>query len=227
MHALDRVLDEVAANTTLRAVIVTGRGRAFSAGGDLLEFGEQLRRDPQGLVEMLAFNQRVFSKLERLPVPVIGAVNGTAVAGGLELLLCCDVLIAATGVRIGDGHAKYGVVPAGGATVRLLRKLPINRAMQLFLSPNLISSEELSHWGLINEVVPPDLLLPRAREIAAQYAQQSSEVLARIKQLAHASCNQGILAGYQAELDAFKDHLRGHVLDEGLKAFRDKRQPGF
>ena len=86
MHALDSVLDEIAPIGTLRAVIVTVRAGAFSAGGDLLEFQEKLQSDPRKLIETLAYNQRVFAKLEALPVPVIGAVNGTAVAGGLELL---------------------------------------------------------------------------------------------------------------------------------------------
>src|SRR6516162_6295702 len=163
MRALDRVLDQLAADRTLRAVVVTGQGRAFSAGGDLLEFNGLLQRDPRELIETLAFNQRVFAKLESLPVLVVGAVNGTAVAGGLELLLCCDVLVASEDAKLGDGHAKYGVVPAGGATVRLFRKLPVNRAMQLFFSASLYSARELSAWGLINELVPAEQLLARAK----------------------------------------------------------------
>ena len=81
MHALDSVLDQIEADRALRAVIVTAQGRAFSAGGDLLEFNSQLQSDPRKLIETLAYNQRVFAKLEALPVSVIGAVNGTAVAG--------------------------------------------------------------------------------------------------------------------------------------------------
>ena len=82
MRALDGVLDQLEADRALRAVIVTAQGRAFSAGGDLLEFNSQLQNDPRQLIETLGYNQRVFAKLESLPVPVIGAVNGTAVAGG-------------------------------------------------------------------------------------------------------------------------------------------------
>ena len=184
MHALDSVLDQLAADRTLRAVVVTAQGRAFSAGGDLLEFNNQLQSDPRKLIETLAYNQRVFARLEALPVPVIGAVNGTAVAGGLELLLCCDVLVASEDAKLGDGHAKYGVAPAGGATVRLFRKIPVNRAMQLFFSASLFSARELSEWGLINEVVPAPQLLARAKDIALQFSRQSPEVLAQIKGLA-------------------------------------------
>jgi enoyl-CoA hydratase/carnithine racemase/acyl-CoA synthetase (AMP-forming)/AMP-acid ligase II len=227
MQALDGVLDELAADRTLRAVIVTGQGRAFSAGGDLLEFQEKLQAGAQPLIETLAFNQRVFAKLEALPVPVIGAVNGTAVAGGLELLLCCDVLIAAEDAKMGDGHAKYGVVPAGGATVRLFRKIPANRAMQLFFSASLVSARELCDWGLINEVVPAPQLLVRAREIASQFLRQSPEVLAHIKSLASAYFNASRYDGFQAELAAFEKHIDGKDLAEGLAAFRDKRQPRY
>jgi enoyl-CoA hydratase/carnithine racemase len=227
MHALDSVLDELAGDRTLRAVVVTGQDRAFSAGGDLLEFHDQLRSDPRELIETLAFNQRVFAKLEALPVPVIGAVNGTAVAGGLELLLCCDVLVASESAKLGDGHAKYAVVPAGGATVRLFRKIPVNRAMQLFFSASLFSAHELSDWGLINEVVPAPQLLTRAKEIASQFSQQSPEVLAHIKSLARAYFNATGYDGFQAELEAFAKHIGGRDLAEGFAAFRDKRQPQY
>ena len=227
MHALDSALDLIATDRTLRAVVVTGQGRAFSAGGDLLEFFEQVQSDPRQLIETLAFNQRVFAKLESLPVPVIGAVNGTAVAGGLELLLCCDVLVASEDAKMGDGHAKYGVVPAGGATVRLFRKIPVNRAMQLFFSASLFSARELCDWGLINEVVPAQQLLTRANEMASQFSRQSPEVLAQIKGLARAYFNANSYDGFQAELEAFTKHIAGKDLAEGLAAFRDKRQPQY
>ena len=227
MRALDRVLDQLAADRTLRAVVVTGQGRAFSAGGDLLEFNGLLQRDPRELIETLAFNQRVFAKLESLPVPVVGAVNGTGVAGGLELLLCCDVLVASEDAKLGEGHAKYGVVPAGGATVRLFRKLPVNRAMQLFFSASLYSARELSAWGLINELVPAEQLLARAKDIASQFSRQSPEVLAKVKRLARGYFDAGGCDGFQAELDAFAEHIGGKDLAEGLAAFRDKRRPQY
>ena len=165
----------------------------------------------------------MFAKLESLPVPVIGAVNGTRVAGGLELLLCCDVLVASEDARLGDGHAKYGVVPAGGATVRLFR--PVNRAIQLFFSADLFPARQLSDWGLINEVVPASQVLGRAKDMAAQFSRQSPEVLAHIKSLARAYFNAGDYDGFAAELAAFKVHTAGKDLAERLAAFRAKRQP--
>jgi enoyl-CoA hydratase/carnithine racemase len=227
MRALDGVLDRIAADTSVRAVVLAAEGRAFSAGGDLLEFEDQLKSDPQTLIATLAFNQRVFAKVEALCVPVIGAVNGTAVAGGLELLLCCDVLIASEAAKLGDGHAKYGVVPSGGATVRLFRKLPVNRAMQLFFSAGLFSARELLHWGLINEVVPASEVLACAKQMATQFARQSPEVLAHIKKLARGYFNANAYDGFAAEIAAFKQHVSGKDLVEGLAAFREKRQPRY
>lgn len=94
VRGLDQVLDELAADKTVRAAIVTGAGKAFSAGGDLREFGRKLEADPKSLLATLAHNQGVLDKVERLPFPVIAAVNGVAVAGGLEVVLCCDVVLA-------------------------------------------------------------------------------------------------------------------------------------
>ncbi|HWA42546.1 MAG TPA: enoyl-CoA hydratase/isomerase family protein [Hypericibacter adhaerens] len=223
----DRVLDELAADGTLRAAIVTGAGKAFSAGGDLREFGRKLEQDPQSLLATLAHNQGVLGKVERLPFPVIAAVNGVAVAGGLELILCCDVVLASEQAMIGDGHAKYAIVPAAGSSVRLFTKMPANRALHMLYSAELFPAARLQEWGLVNEVVAADRLLDRAREIAEQYCQQSPQVLKHMKALARAGVEARIEAGLQAELRAFEIHLGSRDLAEGLKAFREKRKPTY
>src|SRR5690606_7489945 len=105
---------------------------------------------------------------EDLPVPVIGAANGVAVAGGLELLLACDIVLAAEGAKIGDGHAKYGVVPTGGATVRLVERIGRSHAAQLFYTAALVDAGTMVRWGLVNEVVAKDRLMQRAKEIARE-----------------------------------------------------------
>jgi enoyl-CoA hydratase/carnithine racemase len=155
MHALDARLDALAATSGVRVVLLAASGRAFSAGGDLVEFDEALHADPARLLADLRFNQGVMSRLEALPMPLIGVANGLAVAGGLELLLCCDLILAAEGARLGDGHARYGVVPAGGATVRLRERITPSRAAELFYTAGLVDAATLHAWGLVNEVVPP------------------------------------------------------------------------
>jgi enoyl-CoA hydratase/carnithine racemase/acyl-CoA synthetase (AMP-forming)/AMP-acid ligase II len=227
MDALDRVLDELQADETIRAVILTGAGKAFCAGGDLLEFGRELELDPPALLDTLAYNQKVLLKLRALPMPVLAAVNGVAVAGGLELILSCDVVIAAETARIGDGHARYAIVPAAGSTVQLPARIHGAHAMHMLFSADLFPARQCMEWGLVNEVVPQDRLLQRVLEIAEQYSQRSPAVLQHMKSLARAAHDGAVQSGLRAELRAFQTHLSSRDLAEGLRAFREKRQPRY
>ncbi|MGF7162481.1 acyl-CoA synthetase (AMP-forming)/AMP-acid ligase II/enoyl-CoA hydratase/carnithine racemase [Rhodoligotrophos appendicifer] len=212
----------------IRVVIVTGNGRAFCAGGDLLEFGEALETDKARLLHDLAYNQSVLQLIEDLPMPVIGAANGVAVAGGLELLLCCDIILAAAGVKMGDGHAQYGVVPAGGATVRLGERISPGRAAHLFYTASLMSVERLADWGLVNEIVPREQLLSRARELADEIGRRSPETIRHMKSLTGwRSTSPERKARMQAELAAFASHLDGRDLQRGLAAFKQKQSPRY
>jgi enoyl-CoA hydratase len=165
--------------------------------------------------------------VERLPFPVLAAVNGIAVAGGLELILCCDFVLASDSAMIGDGHAKYAIVPTAGSSVRLFTKIAANRAFHLLFGAELLPATKLMEWGLVNEVVAGDRLLERAREIAHHYCRQSPQVLRHIKALAHASFEARIEDGLRLELQAFQAHLQSRDLAEGLTAFREKRKPNY
>jgi len=228
MLSLEQRVRELGMLPGLRVVIITGEGRAFSTGGDLKEFESALQVGGTALVDALRYNQDVLQLVEGLPVPVIGAANGAAIAGGLELLLCCDIILAAEGARLGDGHARYAIVPAGGATVRLLERVSPTRAAQLFYTAALFDVQTLSAWGIVNEVVPVGQLMARAEELAEEICANSPEAIRRIKQLT------AIRAGsadrnlrLRAELDHFADHTLGQNLKEGLAAFRTKRPPNW
>ena len=224
MKSLDGQLVHLASLPGLRVVILTGAGRAFSAGGDLVEFEEALSTGKQTLLDCLRYNMGVLQRLEDLPVPVIAAINGTAVAGGLETLLCCDILLAAQGALIGDGHTRYGVVPAAGATVRLGERISHSRASDLFYTARLVEAETLRDWGLVNEVVPPEQLMARALEIARNISHRSPEAVAHIKFLtgsrSRSPDRQGRIA---AELERFALHVEGKDLARGLTAFKTKQ----
>ena len=223
VQALRAQVEALEALPDLRAVIITGAGRAFSAGGDLLEFETLLNSGKQELLDVLRYNQDALQMVEDIPVPVIGAVNGVAVAGGLELMLCCDILLAAEEARIGDGHSRYGVIPAAGATVRLPERISPSNAARLFYSAELMPAEVLKAWGLIDEVVPPDRLMPRAMELARTIATASPEANRHIKALtAPATRYPGRAERMRAELDRFAEHLEGHDFAQGLAAFRSK-----
>jgi enoyl-CoA hydratase/carnithine racemase len=228
MRSLEQRLREVVELPGLRVVIITGEGRAFSAGGDLKEFEEALSAGGTRLVDTLRYNQDVLQLVEDLPVPVIGAANGIAVAGGLELLLCCDIILSAEDTKLGDGHARYAIVPAGGATVRLLEFISPAHAAQLFYTAASVDVATLAAWGLVNEVVPADRLAARATELAGEICANSPEAIRHIKQLI------GKRAGstdrhqrLRAELEHFADHVCGGDLKEGLAAFRAKRHPSW
>jgi acyl-CoA synthetase (AMP-forming)/AMP-acid ligase II/enoyl-CoA hydratase/carnithine racemase len=228
MRSLERQLQAVAGLPGLRVVILTGTGRAFCAGGDLIEFETALKAGGTSLIDTLRYNQDVIQMIEDLPVPVIAAVNGVAVAGGLELLLCCDIIVAAEGAKIGDGHTKYGVVPAGGATVRLTERIGRSRAGQLFYTGSLVDAETLRAWGLVNEVVPAGGLMERAKELAREICSCSPEANRHIKALTSRMVHSDTRArSIRAELAQFEEQIRGGDLRKGLAAFRAKRQPDF
>jgi len=222
MQAFDRALDRIAADEGVRAVVVTGAGKAFCAGGDLAEFSRLLEADPSSLLATLEFNQRVFEKLEAAPAPVIAAVNGVAVAGGLELVLCCDVVVAAAGARLGDGHANYSIIPAGGSTARLPRKVPANVAMHLLFSAELFPASDFAAWGLVNKIVPNAELRGEAIMLARSYARHSRRVLTAIKRLTQrAGAPVAELA--RSELGAFADYMNYPDLANGLARFAARK----
>jgi enoyl-CoA hydratase/carnithine racemase len=222
MQSLDRSLDAVAMEEKVRVVVITGAGRAFSAGGDLAEFKGLLEVDPSSLLATLEFGQQVFEKLEAMPAPVIAAVNGVAVAGGLELVLCCDVVLAAASARLGDGHANYAIIPAGGSTARLSRKVPANVAMHLLFSADLYPAQDFAKWGLINEVVPDPDLLATAISLARRYARHSRRVLTAMKRLTRgAGAPTAKLA--RSELEAFADYINHPDLASGLARFAARK----
>jgi enoyl-CoA hydratase/carnithine racemase len=213
---------------SVRCVVITGAGKAFCAGGDLLGFQADLAEPTTDrFLDRLRFAQDVFDAIECLPMPVIAAVNGYAIAGGLELLLCCDMVIAAESARIGDGHARYGIIPAGGSSARLPRKIAANRANYMLLSAELMPARTLELWGLINLVVADGELLDAAAGLARSIAQHSPLGLKLIKGLLHSSVEIGAEAAARAEITAFEQYATSRDLAEGLRAFVDKRKPVF
>lgn len=225
---LEQAVDAVRDDPAVRCVVITGRGKAFSAGGDLHGFQHDLDAPtPQPFLERLRHGQRVFGKVEALPMPTVAGVNGVAVAGGLELVLCCDLVVAAASARLGDGHARYGIVPAGGASFRLPRKLGANRAHQLLLTGALLDAATLRDWGLVNEVVPDGELTDALDRLARTLAGNSPLGLRLTKALAAQSAGCSPDDAAEAEIRAFARYMDSEDLREGLAAFAARRQPVF
>lgn len=226
---LDTALDEIEASGTARAVMVTGAGRAFSAGGDLKGYVE-LQRDPVAFPQFVSELHRVFGRLRSMRVPSIALVNGVAVAGGLELLLNCDLAIAGRSARIGDGHLNFGQMGGGGVLTLLHRAIGKAKAMELMLTGRLLPAEEALAWGLVSQVVDDDALLATGLAFAAGIAAKSPLAVANTKQVMHRiwAENGSVAAGLELELQADAYYcLTSHDAPEGLAAFAEKRTPKF
>ena len=169
LSGLERAVDALHADDSVRCVVLTGEGRAFSAGGDLRGFQSDLADQKSGrLIPRPQYAQDVFGRIEKLPMPVIAAVNGYAIAGGLELISCCDMIVAAESSRIGDGHARYGVIPAGGSSARLPRKIAANRANEMLLTARPLPGKSIGTVGPVNDVVEDAGLLATVTELAGR-----------------------------------------------------------
>ena len=220
--------DRIESGGEARVVVLSGSGTAFCAGGDLKGLRNALDKGQRGpFFDLLRLGQVAMQRLEKLPVPTIAAVNGVAVAGGLELILCCDLVVAAESARIGDGHAKFGLIPGGGGAVRLPRKLPVALAKELLYSGDLMPATELARWGLVNRVVPDDQLDQAVNELAGRMARNSPLGLGLIKRLVDDGLEQPQATALRAEIAAFEGYIGSHDLSEGLSAFVERRKPRF
>jgi len=218
-QALDRAQDEPG----LRAVVLGARGRAFCAGADLKALKEAGEDNARFLDDVLA----IMNRLERFRLPVIAAVNGMALAGGLELLLCCDLVVAAQSAKIGDAHANYGLLPGGGGSVRLPRKIGPTRAKYLMFTGEFVPAADLVAAGLVNEVVPDGELGAAVERLVGKIATKSPLGLRRMKALVDEGMDQPSEVALRAEILVGELHARSFDMQEGLAAFDAKRRPRF
>ena len=224
---IDRALDAALDDPAARAVVLTGTGRAFCAGADLKYVRATTAGDERATAAFLQTVLAIMGRLETFPKPVIASINGLALAGGLELVLCCDLVIAARSAKIGDAHANFGLLPGGGSSVRLPRKIGPTRAKYLLYTGEFVPAEQLVEAGLVNEVVDDADLLPAAQRLVAKLVPKSSLVLRRMKALVDDGLEQPSETALRLELLASEVHSHSHDMREGLAAFEEKRKPQF
>ncbi len=220
---LGAALDYAEATPEIRALVITGAEPAFSAGADLAF----VREAGAAMSEFLWSLGKLCHRIESSPLPVVAAVNGVAVAGGLELVLCCDLVYATRSSRFGDGHANYGLLPGGGGSVRLPRRIGATRAKHLLFTGELVAAEALAASGLINKIVPDGELVVEVQALVDVLAAKSPLGLGRMKQLVNDGLEQPKSTGLRLELLAGEVHRRSHDMQEGLAAFIEKREPRF
>jgi len=229
LSGLDAALDAVQQDRSLRCVVLTGAGRGFCAGADLKAVKAQ-SRDADQAAAARAFRDKanaVVGRIEQFPLPVIAAVNGLALAGGLELVLVCDMVIAAQEAKFGDAHARLGLLPGWGASARLPRKIGINRAKQMMLTAQQVPAAVAEQWGLVNQVVPLVELESAATALCDSLVDKSPLGLRRMKQLLNDALDQPLEIALRAEGAMNEAHNASSDRAEGLAAFAEKRTPCF
>jgi enoyl-CoA hydratase len=205
-------------------VILTGAGRAFCAGLDFKELGSAALSDH--LAAIVDGPENVVQAMRAVDRPIIGAINGFAITGGLELALACDLIIASTAARFADTHARLGIMPGWGLSQNLSRLIGVVRAKELSLTGSYLSAEQAAAWGLVNRVVAPDELLPTCRALAKDMLACVPETIRAIKRVIEAGHRVSLADGLRIEHDAFEAHVK-QVTPEVLAARRASiRQQG-
>jgi len=223
---LEARLAEIAANDELRVVVLTGAGSAFCAGADLKEVLEGDQLNP-GEADFLDRANRVYGQLRNFPKPVIAALNGVTMAGGLELAMCADIVVAAQSATIADAHANFGVYPGAGGAAVLPRLIPLNMAMYLLLTGKSLSADAMKACGLVCEVHPDEDLADAVLALAKHIAKKSPVALRRMKEVARASADKSRDDALLHEQVMLRQHMRSFDFHEGLQAFAEKRAPKF
>ena len=227
LQELSHALTEIHQDQAVKAVVVRGEGRAFCAGADLLFF-DSIFSDLSQLDPYVELLNRCFLQLEDLPIPTIAVVHGFALAGGLELAMACDLVIAAEDARLGDQHANFGLMPGGGSTQRLPRRVGMQRAMELLTTGRWLSGAEAVDWGLALRAVPADRLDEEVEGILATLRPKSRTGLGWIKSVTQRGQYLSLRDGLALERSALVQYFATSPHpQEGIAAFKEKRQPQF
>lgn len=222
---LEAAFDGVAKDDRVKVIIVTGSGRIFVAGADIKVIAA-IASSQEGK-EMALRGQAVLNKIESCEKPVIAAINGTCLGGGLELALCCHIRVAAEGARLGQPEINLGIIPGFGGTQRLTRLLGPSKALELILTGDVISASEAKALGLISQVVPTDELQRHVQGLARRIASKGQLAVRTALRAIRDGLELGLREGLVREAQLFGDLCDSEDKREGVGAFLEKRQPQF
>jgi len=213
---ITEAFDRLSHDDGVGAIVVTGEGRGFAAGADIKEYAAQTGEE---FDVFQANGARMYAAIEGNRKPVIAAVNGFALGGGFELVLCCDLVLAAEGAKVGLPEIKLGLVPGGGGTQRSVAKLGRNRANFLLMTGAIVEVRELVACGLVNEVVSAGQLMDRAMELARAIAAEPADAVEGLKALTAFALDGDLAAGLEAERKLVCSLYRSDIGQERVQAF--------
>lgn len=225
IEALDSCFTDLIQNQDVKVIILTGSGRVFATGADINEMGRC--KTSEEAKEMSRIGQKVFLNIESCPKPVIAAIDGFCLGGGLELALGCHIRIASDHTVMGMPEIHLGMIPAFGGSYRLPRIVGTGRALQLVLSGDKIVSEQALEMGLVNMIVPREVLAEEARKFALKLAGWSSASMRQALKSIFKGSRTDINSAMEIEASCVGELFEMHDLREGVHAFLEKRKPDF
>ncbi|MEF8832329.1 MAG: enoyl-CoA hydratase-related protein [Candidatus Thermoplasmatota archaeon] len=223
LEEMDDVLEKLK-NDKIRTAILTGKGDSFIAGADIKEMKEM---EPAEARCFSRKGQKLFNKLEKLSFPVIGAVNGYALGGGLELALSCDFLLASEKALFGQPEVGLGVIPGFGGTYNLAESIGSAKAKELIFTGKRIQADKAKEWGIVNRVVPPEELMNEARDLAEEIVNNSPIAVAKAKKAINQGRKKSKEGALRTESDRFEECFKFPDRTKGMEAFLENRDPDF
>ena len=227
LSELKHAISIVSVDQDLKALVIRGNGRSFCAGADLLFFDSAFE-DLSLLNPYIQLLNQCFLDLENLPIPTVAVVQGFALAGGLELAMACDMTIVSDEAKLGDQHANFGLMPGGGSTQRLPRRVGMQRAMELLTTGRWLTGQEAVNWGLALRSTAEDNLDSELESLLAALRDKSRVSLSWIKSITRQGRDLSVTSGVQLESSAFVQYFAtSNHPKEGIQAFKEKRKPEF
>lgn len=224
LQALGNAISDVAKDPDVRALVLTGSGRAFAAGADIAEMRQHT---PQDAVRFSRLGHETFASLEALPFPTIAAVNGFALGGGCEMACACDWIYASTKALFGQPEVNLGLIPGFGGTSRLVRRIGVAWGKELSCGGEPIDADTAQRIGLANRVFEPDELLPATLKAGETIANKGPVAVALAKRLIQEGQGADVRVAHALEQQGFGAISSTHDRDEGMDAFLEKREPKF
>jgi len=221
LQSIILLLEKLQKSNNTRVLIISGEGeKAFVAGADIHGMAQL---GPRAIADYVELGQRAMRAIETAPFPVIAAVNGYALGGGLELALACDLVVASESSKLGQPEVNLGIIPGFGGTQRLIHRCGIGTARRLTYTGEIIDAAEALRLGLVDKVVPADQIISSAKAIAALIVEKAPLAIQRAKEVIRQSQDPSLLAGLRLEVQAFLELFTTIDREEGMTAFLQKK----
>ena len=221
---LNHFLDDLEPREDVKVLVITGEGKAFVAGADIVEMVHMNE------AEGFAFStkgQRTFDRLEKFAIPVVAAVNGYALGGGCELAMACDFRIASKMAKFGQPEMNLGMIPGYAATQRLSRITGLGNALYLILTADTITADDALRIGLVQKVTEPEILIEEVMKMAAKIAGNGSQAVPTSKRIIRAGIAMDFQEASELEAQEFGKQFNDEATKEGMRAFLEKRKPNW